>query len=296
MQNPSCTHIQFRGADAIRLHGEGLGTVVVLLHGAHVVSWQDPSGTERMYLSPLSPLTGPAAVRGGVPVIFPQFAARGPFVRHGFARTQTWRIQPATPMDTGLSAATATLELTASQATRALWPHTFACELRVELNPWQLDLTFTARNPGETPWKFAAALHTYLAVPGLKSVELQGLQGLHFEDAQQPGAQLHQREALLQPRGEIDRIYFETSQPLRLSSQSTCMSLMHTAWRDTVVWNPGKHGAQALADLPDTDHDQFLCVEAAAIGEAIELRPGECWSGTQSLRVELPASTRHSVV
>ena len=62
-------------------------------HGAHVTSWR-PMGDadDRLYLSARSELDGKAAIRGGVPVIFPQFAAEGPLPRHGFARTSLWSL------------------------------------------------------------------------------------------------------------------------------------------------------------------------------------------------------------
>jgi hypothetical protein len=47
---------------------------------------------ERLFMSRLSALDGSRAIRGGVPVIFPQFAERGPGMRHGFARVSTWRV------------------------------------------------------------------------------------------------------------------------------------------------------------------------------------------------------------
>ena len=57
----------------------------VALHGAHVLSWVS-QGRERLYLSPHSVMDAHAAIRGGVPVCFPQFNQRGPLPKHGFAR------------------------------------------------------------------------------------------------------------------------------------------------------------------------------------------------------------------
>jgi hypothetical protein len=65
--------------------------------GGQVVRWR-PAGAEvdRLWLSPLAaPSFG--ALRGGVPVIFPQFSGRGPLPRHGLVRSRGWRALPATP-------------------------------------------------------------------------------------------------------------------------------------------------------------------------------------------------------
>ena len=55
--------------------------------GAQVIG-AEIDGQKLFYLSPLSSLTSPA--RGGVPVLFPQFAEYGPLVKHGFVRNLTW--------------------------------------------------------------------------------------------------------------------------------------------------------------------------------------------------------------
>src|SRR5688572_25010680 len=63
------------------------------LHGAHVTSWRPAgAGGERLFLSAASEFRTDAAIRGGVPVIFPQFAGRGPLPKHGFARTAEWTL------------------------------------------------------------------------------------------------------------------------------------------------------------------------------------------------------------
>ncbi|AOW12823.1 hypothetical protein LPB72_17675 [Hydrogenophaga crassostreae] len=277
-----CTPITFQGAEAIRLHSPEAGSAVILLQGGQVVSWIDPAGQERLYLSPLSPLGGEQPVRGGVPVVFPQFSLRGPLVRHGFARTQPWRC--VAPQDGQEAATMATLALSESDATLALWPHLFHCTLQVTLTPWQLEMRFTANNTGTVPWHFCAALHTYLAAGPLNSVELDGLQNLAYEDTLQAGLLVHGTNATVQPRDAIDRIYFNARQPLTLTTAMGEMALTQHGWPDTVVWNPGPDGASAMVDLPDTDHDRFMCVEAALIGEPHLLAPGALWQGTQTLR------------
>jgi glucose-6-phosphate 1-epimerase len=280
----SCEAITFQGAPAIRLHSPQAGSATILLHGGQVVSWLDPAGQERLYLSPLSPLDGGQAVRGGVPVIFPQFSGRGPLVRHGFARTQAWRWLPHP--ESASEQPTATLVLTASEETLALWPFAFRCELQVTLTPWQLDLRFTASNTGDQAWAFCAALHTYLAAGPLGAMTLQGLEKLTYEDSLLAGAVKQAPDAALPIEHAIDRIYFNTQKPLRLAGPLGQLTLVHGGWPDTVVWNPGPEGALKISDLPDTDHDRFLCIEAALIGEPQRLLPGEQWSGTQILRAE----------
>src|SRR5688500_13909346 len=96
------------------------------LHGAHVTSWRPAGGDERLYLSAASEFRDGAAIRGGVPVIFPQFAGRGPLPKHGFARTTGWSL---VGVERGRHAARATLRLSDTASTRAMWPHEFVAEL-----------------------------------------------------------------------------------------------------------------------------------------------------------------------
>ena len=62
----------------------------IYLHGAHVTSWVPAGGDERLFLSQKSEFRPGAAIRGGVPVIFPQFGGLGTLPKHGFARTLPW--------------------------------------------------------------------------------------------------------------------------------------------------------------------------------------------------------------
>lgn len=55
------------------VHSSG-AKVVVDLFGATVVSWILPSGKEMLYLSSLADRSGKSPIRGGIPVIFPQFS------------------------------------------------------------------------------------------------------------------------------------------------------------------------------------------------------------------------------
>jgi len=45
--------------------------------GGHVCSWIPAGGKEQLFLSKTSELGSGVAIRGGVPVVFPQFAGMG---------------------------------------------------------------------------------------------------------------------------------------------------------------------------------------------------------------------------
>src|SRR5690606_10464199 len=178
--------IQHLGQPAVELRLADGSRAIVLLHGAHVVSWQAAGAGEQLYLSPEAVIADGKAIRGGVPVIFPQFEQRGPdhsLPRHGLARTRAWQLDEHRLAGDG---ALAILSLQDDQATRALWPHAFTLELTVALSPQRLDLELHVSHTGPAeaaPWAFSAALHTYLAVSELSQVRLQGLDGHVFHDS-----------------------------------------------------------------------------------------------------------------
>ena len=85
------TRIDFRGTPAMLLETRGGARAVVALHGAQLLSWTPARGREWIFLSERAELTPGKAIRGGVPICFPQFAALGPLQKHGLVRTRSWR-------------------------------------------------------------------------------------------------------------------------------------------------------------------------------------------------------------
>lgn len=242
---------------------------------------------EQLYLSPKSRFQAGSAVRGGVPVIFPQFAERGPGVRHGFARTQAWQV---VEVDSGGEQAQAVLRLESSPETRALWPHDFTLELRARIRGTELGLALSVRNRGTEPFEFSSALHTYLAVSDLAGARVMGLEGTEFWDsARGEAGQPH--AAPLGVAGELDRIYWRVPGALELrdgasAAQSRTLRIEQSGFEDTVVWNPGPDKCAALNDMPADGYLQMLCIEAAQVGRLVRLAPGGEWVGQQVLRVE----------
>ena len=268
----------FEGQPAVVLANPAGDRAVVLLHGAHVVSWMPAGGCEWLYLSPASRFGEGASIRGGVPVIFPQFNQRGPdfaVPRHGFARNRPWRLESH-----GGDAVTLLLE--DDEATRRLWPHAFALRLAVRLAPARLELVLEAANTGRTGFGFTAALHSYFAIGDIASTRLHGLQGVRCLDTVS-GRAGSGSEAPLRFAGETDLIWYDLPRPLLLEAPQGTLEIAMSGFPDAVVWNPWAERAAALPDLPDDDYRRMLCVEAAAIDRPVRLDPGEVWSGRQVL-------------
>ena len=271
--------IDFRGQPALRQVLPGGDAVVVALHGAQVLSWQTADGTERFYLSPQAVFDGRAAIRGGVPVCWPQFNLRGPLVKHGFARNLPWEPAIAESPDTLV------FRLCDGDATRAFWPERFEAELTVQLAAQRLRVTLAVRNTGDVPWSFTAALHTYLRVQNVAEARLEGLQGTACWDAVRDTRGTEAAPAL-RFGDEFDRVYAAPGTPLHLRGGAHTLQITQSATcPETVVWNPGPTLCARLADMPADGWRHMLCVEAARIDTPVLLAPGARWQAWQELRV-----------
>jgi glucose-6-phosphate 1-epimerase len=222
------------------------------------------------------------AIRGGVPVVFPQFNTRGVLPRHGFARTCRWA--PVDDADAAEDACSVTLALQSHKVIKALWPYAFGCTLKVSLQDDSLVMTLAVSNQGAESFSFQAALHTYLAIGSIDSVVLTGLEHCDFEDCTEAGRNAIQQHSPLRPYEAIDRIYFDAPGQMQLQSALGQTSLAQTGFCDVVVWNPGGAAAAIPPDLPKDGFRQFLCVEAAVIGKPVELAAAQSWRGTQTIR------------
>lgn len=264
--------------DSIELRSADGAQARIHLQGAHVSHWQ-PAGHDgnALFLSRTSSYGAGNAIRGGVPVIFPQFAAEGPLAKHGFARTAPWAI-------VSIGEDHAHFQLQDSEQTRALWPHRFIVDLQVRIGGDTLQLQLGVHNRDDHPFSFTAALHTYLRVQALDRLRVLGLQGRSYRDSADGGTMWQETADTATIDGEVDRIYFDTPSSLRLQDDGADWTIGQSGFTDTVVWNPGPHKAAALNDLEPGAWRHMLCVEAATIGEPVPLAPGEHWQGTQTLR------------
>ena len=256
--------------------------VEVYLHGAHVTSWQPAGeGAERLFVSARSRFGPDAAIRGGVPICFPQFAGQGALPMHGFARTASWDLVHARRSANG--AAEVLLRLADSEATRALWPHSFVAELSVTAAGRTLALGLTVRNTGRAALEFTGALHTYLRVADVTQAAVHGLRGAGYRDKVKGTDGETETAEALRVVGPIDRVYYAAPADVELREPGRTLAITTTGFADTVIWNPGAAGGAAMADLEPDGYARMVCVEAAAARAPVTVGPGGQWSGTQTL-------------
>ncbi len=276
----TCRDVTFAGLPATELQLPCGDRLVVAHHGAHVLSWV-AQGSERLYLSPRSAMDGQAAIRGGIPVCFPQFNLRGSLPKHGFARNLPWTVHA--PHLDGEQAHLA-LSLNDSASTRTWWEQAFEARVLIELTPGALQIELAVRNTDAKPLEFSGALHTYFAVSDVAQARLTGLGGRAEWDS------VTDRHASGAPElrfaGEFDRVYSAAPEGCVLHDGAQSLAIgQDMDWAQTVVWNPGADKCATLADMPADGWRHMLCVEAAQVYEPIRIEAGDFWQGAQRLRV-----------
>jgi len=262
-------------------------TAEVYLHGAHLCHWQ-PRGHPHpvLWMSRESRFEPGAPIRGGVPVCFPWFGANAGAPAappHGIARLNAWALDRVEVERDG--SAVIVLSLASDAGTRAAAPHDFALTYAMRLGD-TLSLALTVANPGDGPFTFEEALHTYFAVSDVRHVAVEGLAGATFVDKTAGGTRKPQDGAVITISGETDRLYLNTPAAITLADPGFGRRI-HVAKSGSlasVVWNPWIAKSRAMPDFGDDEWPGMICIETAnAADHAVTLPPGASHSMTAAI-------------
>lgn len=269
--------------------------------GAQVLQASLGNTAAVFYLSPLSlgepgPGSATAPARGGVPVLFPQFADLVPkakaaqtpglpalpaLPKHGFARTAHWRLL-ADPAGPGTHRLRYGLDIAPTDYPS--WPHAARLTLAVEAQTDALVFALQVRNTGHHSFNWTGGLHPYFAVQDVQTCSLSGVAGLAVQDR-------YDTDLRTQPPGDLgwteqafERLY-DACPPVILDTGTYSLRISATGFDQWMVWNPGEAGARALADLPAGDWRRFVCVEPVCVARPIMLKPGEVFEGKLCIQV-----------
>uniref|UniRef100_R7WDN6 glucose-6-phosphate 1-epimerase n=1 Tax=Aegilops tauschii TaxID=37682 RepID=R7WDN6_AEGTA len=287
----------------------------VRLYGGQVTSWKNEQGDELLFVSSKAIFKSPGAIRGGIPICFPQFGTHGNLEKHGFARNRLWLVDdnpPPLPVNSGIKTY-ADLILKPSEEDLKIWPHRFEFRLRVALGP-KGDLFLTSRirntNTDGKPFSFTFAYHTYFSVSDisfpvpmhhnsklyyvltetakfLSEVRIEGLETMDYFDNLKGKERFTEQGDALVFESEIDKVYLDTPPKIAIidHEKKRTFVLRKDGLPDAVVWNPWERRSKTILDFGDEEYKHMLCVEPAAVEKPITLKPGEEWKG----RLELSA-------
>eukprot|EP00250_Pteridium_aquilinum_P013690 c21506_g1_i1 orf=371-1285(-) len=274
------------GMEKVVLREPQGSSVVIYLYGGQVTSWKNAQGEELLFMSSKAIFKPPKAIRGGIPICFPQFSNLGSLEPHGIARNRFWIIDPNPPLPpvNGIKAYV-DLILKLSEDDVKPWPHNFEFRLRVALGNASLTLTSRIRNTDSKPFSFTFALHSYFSVSDISEVRVEGLETLDYLDNLQNRKRFTEQGDAITFDGEVDRIYLSTPTKIAIidHEKKRTFALRKEGLPDAVVWNPWDKKSKMIPDLGDEDYKRMVCVEAAAIERPITLKPGEEWKGRQEI-------------
>ncbi|XVE98938.1 hypothetical protein REPUB_Repub03eG0152300 [Reevesia pubescens] len=158
----------------------------------------------------------PKAVRGGIPICFPQFGNCGSLEQHEFARNKIWTInENSPPLSPNISHGKSFIDLLLKPSEEDLkcWPNSFEFRLRVSLaSHGSLTLISRIRNVNGKPFSFSFPYHTYLSVSDISEVRIEGLETLDYLDNLcQKQRFTEQGDAItLTFESEVNRVYLST--------------------------------------------------------------------------------------
>lgn len=236
----------------------------LVLEGGQVLTYVPAGHAPVLWVSPQARYEAGKSVRGGIPVCWPWF---GPHAfdaskpAHGFARNAPWNVVETQVVNDG--ATRIVLELMASDAQRALWPHQARLQLHVSVGA-QLAVELVTINTTSTPIAVTEALHTYLHVGDIDRVTIEGLSGCRYADKVRGGETVVQ-QGKVAISGETDRVYLNTGTTC-IVHDSALQRRIHIEKRgsaSTVVWNPWIDKSLKLGDMGNEGYRNMLCIEAA---------------------------------
>lgn len=118
-------------------------TCIIYLYGATITSWKS-NNIERLLLSKSAILDGTKAIRGGIPLVFPQFGQPlTTMLQHGFARISTWELLSH---EIKSDSVTCDLSLNYTEETLKVWPHKFQLIYTITLSSCSLITKLTINN------------------------------------------------------------------------------------------------------------------------------------------------------
>ncbi len=268
------------GFEKINLVSQDGAQAEIYLYGAQVTAWRPAGGTEQLFLSKKAIYKNGVAIRGGIPICFPQFNNWGPIIKHGFARISKWQLTDIRKTDAYTQA---DLSLEDTPETRQIWPFAFHVKLIVTIGGPTLRTELLVTNNDKNTFTFTGALHTYLLINDISKVTIEGLRGCTYRDSVSGKNDLVQTEEELLIKGEVDRIYTNTPKEVVINEPDRKTRFRRDGFKDIVVWNPGPEGCKAIKDMEPEDYRKMVCVEAALVNEPPEVPSGTTWHGMQEL-------------
>ncbi|OWZ01255.1 Aldose 1-epimerase [Phytophthora megakarya] len=282
----------------------------VFLFGAHVKSFKpamDPK-LDILFMSNESFMDGVQPIRGGIPVVFPNFGSAKGFPSHGFARITNWTLASQEEAADKNSPSVATFTMASSDETRKMWPVDFELEYEVKLFANQLETALHVHNTHNESIEFHALLHNYLWVDDArnKGVQVHGLKGVDYFDKVAKVNTTETRE-YIDFANQTDNVYSNAPNTVSATikgvkfvdrtvtvekagfiggdSAGQKQSTKTETETDVVVWNPWAERAKAMEDFGDEEYINMVAVEPGRVSQKQPLPAGETYTLQETISV-----------
>jgi glucose-6-phosphate 1-epimerase len=230
---------------------------------------------ELLYLSPLGQIGTKQTLRGGIPVLFPQFGNFGNLKKHGFVRDLNWKLVNEENNQNDLFVE---YEYVIAKDHFLDWKHSAKLNLKASVINNVFNIIIQILNIGDSSFEFTGGLHPYFKINSRSAIKINGLESSSFEDT------FPEIRFELSSDRVIERLYF-TNNDIFFNNGSDNLVIKSKGFESWMIWNPGMDMAKALNDLPDDDWNKFICIEPIVKNNAILLKPNEMFKG--ELAVEL---------
>lgn len=278
-------------------HASG-STAEVYEFGATLTSYVH-GGRETIFCGDKAIFNGQKAIRGGAPLVFPQFGQPDKaMAQHGFLRNSSWSVDKERTLVREDSVVQVAFVIRSSDETRNAYPHDFLAEYTVSLGADCLITSLrTTNNDSAGEVSPMLLLHTYYSVPDIHSAQLKSLSGVKYVDKAPiegaPDSGVEAEEALQFSR-KCDKVYHTGSgvqagaKPLQItllaapgaellelqlgaalhkrSGDPLAVDVLPVT-PDVVVWNPWVDMARDFADMNDEDYQVMVCIEPGLLGD-----------------------------
>ncbi|KAL3804081.1 hypothetical protein HJC23_006472 [Cyclotella cryptica] len=285
-------------------HSASGATFTINPFGAHITSWTVSDGRSLIFISRDAIMDGSKAIRGGIPLCFPQFGQPDKsYPQHGFLRNNYWTTVNGSKFDDE-EAAGISMELALKDAIHARggkWDlgTTLDCKciFSVKIDGKTMTNTLTVENTGNEAFDFQVLLHMYYLVTDGKALDgalcnVNGLEGYSVSDKVSGEEYILGSEPVTIPDGIIDRVYTAPDGKIDLdvtvSAGRNIVSLKANGHVDgeqvpvsCVVWNPHAENAKKMGDFGDDQYIDMICVEPGMLSNVPMLKGGKKTSFTQ---------------
>jgi len=240
----------------------------IALQGGHLFSFK--RDTELLWVSEKSRFEEGVAIRGGIPICWPQFGLvkDSKLKQHGYARTSIWELIQSEEKE---NLTIVTLKLKTSKHK----DFDFNCEVMVTFYIGEeLIIELKTKNLDTKEMKITQALHTYFDISDISNISISGLQNKPYLDALDTKIKKQDGEVTIDT--EVDRVYQEVDSDIVLQDIHKKTTIKNTNSSSVIVWNPWVNKCHNMADMKDDGYKKFICIESAnAIDDFITLQTGE---------------------